>query len=304
MNIETANRLVQLRKENGYSQEMLADKLGISRQAVSKWERAEASPDTDNLIALARLYGMSLDELLGCSGEQKTAQEHKDGDEGASHGARQANEREQADGAQDAGKKKTDVHIGFDGIHVEDGKDSVHISREGIFVKDHEGNDVEISKDGVVLDGKHIMSKEEAKRRARKRAWQDFPFAVVVTAAYLALGFACSLWHPTWLLFLTIPLYHTAVTAVYKRSPRKFAYPLLAVIVFLALGFLVPGAWTWCWTVLFTVPVYYCVFRRRKPELEFEYSDDDDDDDDDDGDGGDENRGGSGNRDIKTKNKG
>lgn len=75
MNIETANRLVQLRKENGYSQEMLADKLGISRQAVSKWERAEASPDTDNLIALARLYGMSLDELLGCSGEQKTAQE-------------------------------------------------------------------------------------------------------------------------------------------------------------------------------------------------------------------------------------
>mgnify|MGYP000221748716 FL=1 len=241
MNIETANRLVQLRKENGYSQEMLADKLGISRQAVSKWERAEASPDTDNLIALARLYGMSLDELLGCSGEQKTAQEHKDGDEGASHGARQANEREQADGAQDAGKKKTDVHIGFDGIHVEDGKDSVHISREGIFVKDHEGNDVEISKDGVVLDGRHIMSKEEAKRRARKRAWQDFPFAVAVTAAYLALGFACSLWHPTWLLFLTIPLYHTAVTAVYKRSPRKFAYPLLAVIVFFGSRFFGAG---------------------------------------------------------------
>lgn len=294
MNIETANRLVQLRKMNGYSQEMLADKLGISRQAVSKWERAEASPDTDNLIALARLYGMSLDELFGCSGEQKTAQEQKDGGEGTQDNARQTNEQEQAGGAQSTGKKKTDVHIGFDGIHVEDGKDSVHISREGIFVKDHKGNDVEISKDGVVLDGRHIMNKEEAKRRARKRAWQDFPFAVVVTAAYLALGFACSLWHPTWLLFLTIPLYHTAVTAVYKRSPRKFAYPLLAVIVFLALGFLVPGAWTWCWTVLFTVPVYYCVFRRRKPELEFEYSDDDDDDDDDDDgddDDDDENRG-------------
>ena len=46
----------------------------------------------------------------------------------------------------------------------------MHISREGIFVKkDHKGNDVEISKDGVVLDGRHIMSKEEAKRRARKK---------------------------------------------------------------------------------------------------------------------------------------
>lgn len=64
MNIEIANRLVNLRKSNGLSQEALAEKLGISRQAVSKWERAEASPDTDNLIMLARLYRVSLDELL------------------------------------------------------------------------------------------------------------------------------------------------------------------------------------------------------------------------------------------------
>ena len=64
MNIEIANRLVNLRKSNNLSQEALAEKLGISRQAVSKWERAEASPDTDNLILLARLYHISLDELL------------------------------------------------------------------------------------------------------------------------------------------------------------------------------------------------------------------------------------------------
>ena len=64
MNIEIANRLVRLRKEKNLSQEALANELGISRQAVSKWERAEASPDTDNLILLAKLYGMSLDDLL------------------------------------------------------------------------------------------------------------------------------------------------------------------------------------------------------------------------------------------------
>jgi transcriptional regulator with XRE-family HTH domain len=64
MNIEIANRLVELRKKSGYSQEELAEKIGISRQAVSKWERAESSPDTDNLIALSRLYGVSLDALL------------------------------------------------------------------------------------------------------------------------------------------------------------------------------------------------------------------------------------------------
>lgn len=65
MNIKLANRLVELRKENKLSQEALAEKLGISRQAISKWERAEASPDTDNLIALADLYGLTLDQLLG-----------------------------------------------------------------------------------------------------------------------------------------------------------------------------------------------------------------------------------------------
>ena len=63
---ECRNRraLARAAKLAGLSQEALAEKLGVSRQAVSKWERSESSPDTDNLIALAKLYGVSLDELL------------------------------------------------------------------------------------------------------------------------------------------------------------------------------------------------------------------------------------------------
>lgn len=74
MTIEIAQRLADLRRAKGYSQEELAHELGLSRQAISKWERAESSPDTDNLIALARLYGMSLDELLrvGPEAEENT----------------------------------------------------------------------------------------------------------------------------------------------------------------------------------------------------------------------------------------
>ena len=64
MNIEIANRLLQYRKRMGLSQEELAEKIGVSRQAVSKWERAEAAPDTDNLIELSKIYGVSLDEML------------------------------------------------------------------------------------------------------------------------------------------------------------------------------------------------------------------------------------------------
>ena len=69
MNVETAQRLADLRRSKVFSQEGLARKLGLSRQAVSKWERAESSPDTENLISLAKLYGVSLDELLNPSDE-------------------------------------------------------------------------------------------------------------------------------------------------------------------------------------------------------------------------------------------
>lgn len=65
MDQKTIQRLINLRQNHGYSQEKLARELAVSRQAISNWERGEASPDTDNLIALARLYGVSLDELLG-----------------------------------------------------------------------------------------------------------------------------------------------------------------------------------------------------------------------------------------------
>ena len=64
MDLAMAQRLVDRRKAAGLSQEALAAQLGVSRQAVSKWERSESSPDTDNLIALAALYGVSLDKLL------------------------------------------------------------------------------------------------------------------------------------------------------------------------------------------------------------------------------------------------
>lgn len=68
MNVEIANKLVQLRKKHGLSQEELAEKIGVSRQAVSKWERAESSPDTDNLISLAKIYNLSLDDMLNNKG--------------------------------------------------------------------------------------------------------------------------------------------------------------------------------------------------------------------------------------------
>ena len=58
-------RLIELRKRSGLSQEELAIKLLTTRQAVSKWERGESMPSTENLIELARFYGVSMDYIAG-----------------------------------------------------------------------------------------------------------------------------------------------------------------------------------------------------------------------------------------------
>ena len=55
----------RLRTKRRLSQEQLAELVGVSRQAVSKWELNAALPDTDKLVPLARALGVSVDELLG-----------------------------------------------------------------------------------------------------------------------------------------------------------------------------------------------------------------------------------------------
>lgn len=59
-----SDNLIKLRKGKGWSQEDLADKLGLSRQAVSKWEVGTSKPDIDNVIKLSKLFEISIDELV------------------------------------------------------------------------------------------------------------------------------------------------------------------------------------------------------------------------------------------------
>jgi len=64
-------KLYRLRKEWGMSQEALAQELGVSRQAISRWELEEVAPDTGNVLAASRLFGVSTDYLLRDECEQE-----------------------------------------------------------------------------------------------------------------------------------------------------------------------------------------------------------------------------------------
>ena len=52
------------RKKNGYTQDDIAEKLGVSRQAVAKWERGESVPDIESVVSLAGIFGVTVDVLL------------------------------------------------------------------------------------------------------------------------------------------------------------------------------------------------------------------------------------------------
>ena len=177
MNVDIADRLAKKRRERGLSQEQLAEKLGVSRQAVSKWERSESSPDTDNLIALAQLYGTSLDDLLYVDDdieddvdfEKRDKAEKQDSSDAvksqsaqcaaaSSQGAPSTESPSPDEGAKESSSSSArgdgssaKVHFGAGGMDVKDDKSYVHLSwRDGVHVKDNEsGDEVHVGWSGI-----------------------------------------------------------------------------------------------------------------------------------------------------------
>jgi transcriptional regulator with XRE-family HTH domain len=262
MNIEIANRLVELRKKSGLSQEELAAKLGLSRQAVSKWERAEASPDTDNLICLAKLYGVSLDTLLNTdesiddivkeqvqkdspSSEEETKEEKPSGETSSKEATQEEtpHPEEKASSEQENSKEAErhheEVHIDSTGIHV--------------FSSDGEG------------ESKHSF-KKKSKRNRFFDLFEDIGTPLVVflsVIAYLCLGFFYPDphvgWGICWLVFFSIALYPTLIEAFRDRSFCTFAFPVLVTGIYLLLG-LYWGLWNPYWVIFLSIPIYYVVF--------------------------------------------
>lgn len=64
VNMDIGERLQTLRKKAGYSQEQVAEMLGLSRQAISKWESGQGKPEIDNIVKLTEIYNVSADYIL------------------------------------------------------------------------------------------------------------------------------------------------------------------------------------------------------------------------------------------------
>lgn len=294
MDLAMAQRLVDRRKAAGLSQEALAAQLGVSRQAVSKWERSESSPDTDNLIALAALYDVSLDELL--YGEAaRDADDSADSDPGADN-SDEADETEASAERTDCGNKPLvdislargihvidpnkgeEVHVGWNGIHVANERkgEEVHVGPGGIHVDtlEDDGHSVHTNADGsVTIDGETFSSWKEAHdkldhhgkhfRTKLGRAWSKFPFPTLVALAYLVLGIICGTWAMGLFLVFLIPVYYAMGDFIDRRHLSKLVeaiYPA-AVIAWFLYMWLCLGQPHPAWAILITIPVVKALMR-------------------------------------------
>lgn len=230
MNVDIAYRLSRIRRDRGLSQEELAEKLGVSRQAVSKWERAESSPDTDNLIALAGIYDMSLDELLTGSPEdmENTPDSQPKSDDGGDHVHISFR-----DGINVEDKKGAKVHIGLSGIHVDDpGEDAhVHIGADGVNVHDGEGNDIHSDPDGgYVFNDTHYDDWQDAheavRHQEKHKCWMHrVPYWILALVAFLGLGIFANMWPVGLVVLFSTAIWYTLASLVdafsNHRSARK-----------------------------------------------------------------------------------
>ena len=282
MNIEIANRLVNLRKEKGLSQEQLAEKIGVSRQAVSKWERSEASPDTDNIILLARLYNVSLDELLRTEDDVPETAEAEDEPEASGFEQTESEAEEEAaenfsessDGCYKESPNGDKVHIGLGGIDVHDRHGSkVHVGFDGIFVNDaHNGDNVQVSKDGIFVNDKQY-TKEELQNWHVNHNKFAVPIVMLSIIAFLWCGFFLpNGWNWSWLSFFAIPILCSLESAIRRKDPSHFAYPVFVAFIFSFLGVFY-SLWHPAWVAFVTVPLYYigCDMAKGKSVVHYIY---------------------------------
>ncbi len=246
------NKLYELRKKNHLSQEELAEKLGVSRQAVSKWECGESLPDTDNLITISRLYGVSLDELVG---NPTTERPHE-----AESKQENSGQASSEDNAQSARKKgihidENDIHIDVegkihfdeDGVHV-GGENGIHINDDGV----HVGEELNIN---VHVD---VPIKKQSNKQIALRVLTYLPYPIVITIAYLLWGFLGDGWTLGWTLYVTIPVYYSVIECIQKKKASHFAYPVFVTFIYLFVG-MQWGYWHPNWILFVTIPIYYAI---------------------------------------------
>ena len=260
MNIELANRLYEYRKQSGLSQEELAEKLGISRQSVSKWERAESCPDTDNLIELSKIYNVTMDELLNTSKDIKNIKEEKTEEVKEEKPYKVIVNLE--DNVFEDNFDNT-LFLDKDGIHIEyakEGKKEV-LPYEYLYTE-VDGKETKI----VDIDG-FGKTKEQSPKLCKIKDVFNGTLILVIAALYLALcGLEVMEWGKFWVIFVYYPFICSVLEAIVNKDANNIATPVLCAAVYVTIGMYL-GSWHPYWFIFFLVPIYHTIVSAFKKKI-------------------------------------
>ena len=214
MSIKQGDYLKKLRTENKLSQEKLAEKLGVSRQSISKWEQGYAVPDTDNMFKLSKLYGLSVDEILNCGEAEKTDSANSPVPPAANTGAQAAvaeKAKTESDTKKDehkrpAKKKRSWLFYAYPFIAIF-AMVALGVINSSLWKSSW------LCLLTIPVFYTAVISRE-------KKDMRIFCYPALVLIAFFAGGFHLSLWHPLWLLFITIPIYYICAFVTHKNKKR------------------------------------------------------------------------------------
>ncbi len=264
------DNLIRLRKEAGLSQEELADKLAVSRQAVSKWERGEALPDTDNLIRLAKLYNVSIDEIVGYAPEKGNSADNENCTDSGIF-TDDANDTFDANNTGDAS--------GADGENADDeDDDGEYFTQDGdtkkYYSKTKGGKHIRFETDGkqkrIIIsdddndddddDDDDADSDDYPRRRTGLCDVLDGVYIILCIAAFFVWGAVFNGWEIAWTLFITVPIFTSIVSCVRKRRVGKFNFPCFVAFVYLLFG-MIFNIWHPLWIIFLLIPAFYPIAR-------------------------------------------
>ena len=230
------NKLYELRKKANLSQEDFAEKLNVSRQAVSKWECGDALPDTENLIKISKLYGVSLDELVGNINPNQVQNDQPNQDDSP-----QKNNE-----ASPKSEHKSEIQIDEVGVHISR-ENEIHINDDVHF------DDVDTN---IIV---HIeTSQTPQEKKITLRLLEYLPYPILITIAYLLWGFLWNGWAVGWTLYMTIPVYYSVLECIKKKKASHFAYPVLVAFIYLFMG-MQWSYWHPHWISFLSIPIYYAI---------------------------------------------
>jgi len=208
-------RIIALRKFHNMSQETLAEKLGVSRQSISKWERGEAMPDIYNTSGLADVFGLTIDDFI--NGEATTTNNEAEIEEVEKKSEEDILKEKQK--IKETGEKKiiigiaiiilsafgfisfpfsSEINVLFFGVLITLG--IIYIVKGGFLLEKY--YTYASTKNNNDLDENPT---EKEKKKKKKDAIGTI-ISVSCTIIYLYISFVYGLWHPGWLVFMLIPI--------------------------------------------------------------------------------------------------